>query len=392
MWRSCQSIIGEVKSQYGTLEESMSDKMPFQASLSHGFDDGVAKTKVPAIALVGDSDSSSSGEHCHKDRGNTIDQAARRKLITASVLCLIFMLGEIVGGLLSNSLAIATDAAHLLTDFASFMISLFSLYVSTRPATRRMSFGWYRAEVLGALTSVLLIWVVTAVLVYLAVLRIISDDYEINAEIMIISSTIGVIVNIIMGLTLHQHGHSHGNSHGHSHENSFDPENGLSHSHSSAQNINVRAAFIHVIGDFLQSVGVCIAAFIIYFKPEWRIVDPICTFLFSILVLMTTFAILKDTLRVLMEATPKGMEFTDVLDILHRTDGVLRVHNVRIWALSMDKVALCAHVVMKPGEQSDRVLRNAENNIRKRYKVFELTLQVEPFVESMDVCDQCVCP
>lgn len=103
----------------------------------------------------------------------------------------------ILGGYLSSSLAIATDAAHLLTDFASFMISLFSLWMATRPPTKTMSFGWYRAEVIGALTSVLLIWVVTGVLVYLAVERIIHKNFEIDALVMLITSAVGVIVNLM---------------------------------------------------------------------------------------------------------------------------------------------------------------------------------------------------
>lgn len=107
------------------------------------------------------------------------------------------MVAEIVGGILANSLAVATDAAHLLTDFASFMISIVAIYMSSRPATKRMSFGWYRAEVMGALISVLLIWVVTGVLVYMAVQRVMSGDYEIDANIMLITSGLGVFFNIM---------------------------------------------------------------------------------------------------------------------------------------------------------------------------------------------------
>ena len=115
----------------------------------------------------------------------------------ASILCLVFMLVEVVGGFLANSLAIATDAAHLLTDFASFMISLFSLWMATRPVSIKMSFGWHRAEVIGALTSVLMIWVVTGILCYMAVQRIINQTYEIEANIMVITAIIGVVVNIM---------------------------------------------------------------------------------------------------------------------------------------------------------------------------------------------------
>ncbi|TFK13450.1 putative polypeptide N-acetylgalactosaminyltransferase-like protein 3 [Platysternon megacephalum] len=193
-------------------------------------------------------------QHCHSNRAagshyGSEKQWARRKLYIASVICLVFMTGEVIGGYLAHSLAIMTDAAHLLTDFASMMISLFSLWMASRPATKTMNFGWHRAEILGALLSVLSIWVVTGVLVYLAVERLLSNNYEIEGGAMLITSACAVAVNIIMGFTLHQSGH------GHSH-----------HGHSKQRNTSVQAAFIHVVGDLLQSVGVLVAAYIIYFK------------------------------------------------------------------------------------------------------------------------------
>lgn len=249
-----------------------------------------------------------SWSHCHSpDRELGVDRIARRKLIIASILCLLFMVAEAVGGVLANSLAVATDAAHLLTDFASFMISLFSIWLASRPATKKYSFGWYRAEVIGALTSVLMIWVVTGILVYMAVERLSTGVFDLNAEIMLITAGIGVLVNIVMGISLQiggvPHGHSHGGGGGggkeHAHGGS--EEIGHGHAHSHAENINVRAAFIHVIGDFIQSLGVFIAALIIFFRPDLAYIDPICTFLFSILVLVTTFNIIKDVLNVFME-------------------------------------------------------------------------------------------
>ena len=136
---------------------------------------------------------------CHSNSPNSTDGTAkaRRKLIIASVICLIFMMAEIIGGVLANSLAIATDAAHLLTDFASFMISLFSIWYASRPANKRMSFGYYRAELIGALTSVLLIWVVTGILVYLAIQRLVHKNYEIDEKYMLITAVFGVVVNIM---------------------------------------------------------------------------------------------------------------------------------------------------------------------------------------------------
>ena len=132
------------------------------------------------------------------------------------------------------------------------MISLFAIWMAARPKSQKMSFGWHRAEVLGAIVSVLMIWVVTGVLVYMAVLRIITREFEIKAEVMLITSGLGVLVNIIMGASLHQHGHSHGGGGGHSHGHGAKESQ---HSHGAKENINVKAAFIHVIGDFLQSLG-----------------------------------------------------------------------------------------------------------------------------------------
>lgn len=315
--------------------------------------------------------------HCHVQQESScghenkeIDKSARRRLIAASVICLVFMIGEIVGGILSNSLAIATDAAHLLTDFASFMISLFAIWLSSRPATRNMSFGWYRAEVIGALMSVLMIWLVTGLLVYMAVERLRTQQFEIDSIVMVITASAGLLVNIIMAVALNVdgHGHSHGghfHSHGghtHSHnhsrrsevdeDQSHDREKTVAssskqldieattkrpHQHAKSQsgrgksNINVRAAFIHVVGDFLQSVGVLIAALVIHYRPDYAIVDPICTFLFSIIVLVTTINIIKDAINVLMEGMPDGVNFIEVRESLQDLKSVIRVHNLRIW-------------------------------------------------------------
>ncbi|KOX67852.1 Zinc transporter 2, partial [Melipona quadrifasciata] len=353
-----------------------------------------AAADATASATVGSADfqqtlSIAPEDHCHRERNEEIDKKARKKLLLASTLCVIFMIAEIVGGVLSNSLAIATDAAHLLTDFASFMISLFSIWVANRPATKKMPFGWYRAEVIGALTSVLLIWVVTGILFYLAVERIIHKSFELNSTVMLITSAVGVAVNLVMGLSLHQHGHSHEHDSHKSNqhiENEKIDEEDLSRDR---KNINVRAAFIHVLGDFIQSIGVFVAALVIYFKPNWSIVDPICTFLFSLLVILTTIAIIKDVMNVLMEGIPKGLEYSQVENTFMQIEGVVKVHNLRIWALSLDKTALSAHLAIKPGTSPHNILRTATRNIHDKYKFFEMTLQIEEFDQRMENCKQC---
>ncbi|KAK6049358.1 hypothetical protein COOONC_13137 [Cooperia oncophora] len=138
--------------------------------------------------------------HCHDEpsKDDSIKSAKAKKILWMSLgICFFFMICEVVGGVWAKSLAIVTDAAHLLTDFASMLISLFSVYIATKPPSQRMSFGFHRAEVLGAFISVFLIWIVTGVLVVLAILRIANADYEIDATIMAITAAIGVFVNLM---------------------------------------------------------------------------------------------------------------------------------------------------------------------------------------------------
>ncbi|TRZ13339.1 hypothetical protein HGM15179_013770 [Zosterops borbonicus] len=238
----------------------------------------------------------------------------------------------ITGGYLAHSLAIMTDAAHLLTDVGSMSVSLFSLWVSNRPPTKAMTFGWYRSETLGALVSVLSIWVVTAALVYLAAARIISNDYEIEARAMLATSACAVGVNLVMAYILHQSpaGHGHGTGAYEQLESS----------------VSCQAAFVHVVGDLLQSLSVLVAATIIYFKPQCKIADPISTLFFSVFVLGSTITILRDVFRVLMEGTPRGLEFDVVKEELLGASGVRGVHDLHLWALTLSHPVVSVHVAV----------------------------------------------
>lgn len=202
-----------------------------------------------------------------------------------------------------------------------------------------------------------------------------------------------------MGCQLHGLPGGHGHSHGggvHSHGRKDVESSGHSHhghSHAKTQeNINVRAAFVHVLGDFLQSLGVFIAAIIIYFVPSYGFIDPICTFLFSILVLFTTFTIIRDVLNVLMEGLPTGIDFLEVQQMLIETPGVVTVHNLRIWSISLDKVAMSAHLAIAKDHDATNVLKSASSAIRAKFDVFELTIQVEEYRNEMDDCNQCKNP
>lgn len=335
--------------------------------------------------------------HCHGHRPPA--EASRReallRLAVTSVFCFLFMLGEWLGGYLANSLAVMSDAAHLLSDFGSFLLSMFAIWLSLRRPTRKCTFGYYRAEVLGAVASVLAIWVVTAVLVYMAVERMAHGHYDIEADTMLTVSGIGVLVNIIMGALLH--GRCLGSGHGHSHGlGGHDHSHGHGHGHgggdAAAQNINVRAASIHVLGDLIQSIGVLVASLIIKFKPEYRIADPICTLLFSGIVMATTFGVMRDATRILMEASPDSVQYSAVLSDLEGIEGVVRVHDLNIWSLSVDRTAISAHLARDTGADSDQVLRTALALLRLRHGVHSTTVQVEPYDAAMDECEACQVP
>lgn len=238
-----------------------------------------------------------------------------KRLTVVGTICFLFMITEIVGGYLANSLAIMTDAAHLMSDLVSFSISIISLFIAKLPASSEMSYGYHRAEIIGALLSVALIWGLTIWLLFEAVFRIIEPQ-EVNGSFMLITAVFGLLCNIIMAKVLHSSpGHSHSHSHNHpgsdNHQqfNRSDRDSLIihAHNHSHMENVNLRAAFLHILGDLLQSIGVIIAAIIICIEPSWQMADPICTFLFSVIIVFTTVPITKQAISVLMEASPLGI-------------------------------------------------------------------------------------
>ncbi|KAG1963512.1 zinc transporter 2 [Pimephales promelas] len=340
------------------------------------------------------------GTHCHGKKAACDESRekliAKKKLYIASIVCLVFMIGEVIGGYLAHSLAIMTDAAHLLTDFGSMMVSIFSLWISSRPPTKRMNFGWHRSEILGALVSVMSIWIVTGVLVYLAIERIVKNDYEIEGSVMLVTSGCAVVVNIVMAYILHHSTtfHSHGSGYHKIDENGMSPV-GHGHSHSllgNHGNTSVRAAFIHVLGDLLQSFGVMVAAIIIFFRPEYKIADPICTFLFSVFVLGTTITILRDVFRILMEGVPKGIEFNSVKEVLLSLKSVKAMHSLHLWALTIGQSLLSVHIAIEENADPQSVLKEATELLQTKFGFYSTTIQVEPYCEDMIHCFQCQDP
>ena len=308
--------------------------------------------------------------------------------------CFIFMLVEAAGGFYIGSLAIMSDAAHLLADCAGFAIALVGLHVAQKPTTLKYTYGYQRAEIIGAVMSVLLLWLLTGIIVYQAVMRVLHPA-DVNGKYMFFIASFGLVVNLIMGFILMQsgHGHSHGgiphssdhgnaHSHGHGHGKHDHDEHGDSESGS----IAVESAFIHVIGDALQSFGVMIAAGLIWYNPDWRLADPICSFVFGLIVLATTPRILLQAFEILLNAAPSNVS-KQVYCALLAVNCIEDIHDLHLWPLDASgKLALTVHIIV-----TDRVngLRLAQD-VAKNFGIRHTTIQVECAGCDDDNCNEVV--
>nr|QIA97563.1 metalloprotease [Celmisia lyallii] len=377
-----------------------------------------AGTKVCGGAPCGFSDAKTSSREARERSASTW------KLWGGVILCFLFMGVEVFGGIKAHSLAILTDAAHLLSDVAAFAISLFSVWASGWEATPRQSYGFFRIEILGTLVSIQIIWLLTGILVYEAIDRLLYGTVEVEGSLMFAIATFGLVVNILMMFILghdHGHGHGHGHDHGHQeHDHGHSEEDvedvhihgvsvtthqhhhhshGDDHHHDHAhdehnqpllktypadktkekkkRNINVQGAYLHVLGDSIQSIGVMIGAAVIWYNPSLKIIDPICTLLFSVIVLYTTINMLRDILEVLMESTPREIDATSLERGLCEIDEVVAIHELHIWAITVGKVLLACHVRIRREADADLVLDKVVDYIKREYNISHVTIQIE---------------
>jgi len=309
-----------------------------------------------------------------KGAGDAVLQE-QTKLKRAAYFVLVIMLVEIVGGVLANSLAIVTDAAHMLSDLGGFIVSLACLQLSTAEVTQEYTYGFKQAEVLGALFSIMIVWGLTVALLVEAFERFYHLQ-EINGPYMLGISTLGFAVNLILMKVL-GHNHSHGGA----------PCNGHSHGDGENASLAMRAAIAHVIGDIVQSLGVCVAALCIWLQPfdvgvtedgvsKWNYADPMCTVLFGILVLFTTKATLTQTVESLMVKAPKHINQTSLIHRLSNLPNVQSVHDLHVWAMGSKDVLCTAHVMVNGEGNSTAALQSAIG-IAQSMGIGHSTFQIE---------------
>ncbi|XP_056355640.1 probable proton-coupled zinc antiporter SLC30A4 [Oenanthe melanoleuca] len=332
---------------------------------------------------------------CSSRRERSRQRKVKKRLTLAALLYLLFMTGELIGGYVANSLAIMTDALHMLTDLSGIILTLLALWLSAKSPTKRFTFGFHRLEVLSAIISVLLVYILMAFLLYEAVQRTIHMDYEINGDIMLITAAVGVAVNLIMGFLLNQSGHLHSHSHSHPHShvpqaNSPSTAQGSSHGHSSS--LAVRAAFVHALGDLVQSIGVLVAAYIIRFKPEYKIADPICTYVFSILVVFTTIRILCDTGVIILEGVPRHLNVDRIKEDLMKIEDVYSIEDLNVWSLTAGKTTAIVHLQLVPGSSSkwEDVQSKARQLLLNTFGMYKCSVQLQSYKQEMSkTCASC---
>lgn len=324
------------------------------------------------------------------------------KLCGLIIFYVMVMAVETTGGVKAHSLAVLTDAAHLLSDVVGFSISLFAVWVSGWNATKEHSFGYHRLEVLGALISVQLIWLISCYLIYEATERMFYTNAKVNGKLMFAIAAFGLIINFISALwlghdhSLHSHSFSpckdHGHDHSlHSHDHDLEmqemhPSNeeessklvAASHSCSKSSNINIEGAYLHVISDLIQSVGVMIAGAIMWYKPEWLVVDLLCTIFFSIFALSTTVPMLRTIFSILMERTPKEVDIVQLENGLKSLAGVKDVHDLHVWAITIGKIVLSCHVVIEAEVDQYEIIQKVREYCDTTYRIHHVTIQVEP--------------
>ena len=349
-----------------------------------------------------------------QERLKVQNKVAMFKLKIISSVCCTFMIIEFIFGYLAGSLAIMSDATHLLSDLAGFLISLFSLIVALKPANKDFTFGYHRFEVLGALASILIIWALTIWLLIASVYRI-KHPNPIVGLIMVCIAAGSLVFNIIMNRILAYNPVVNSMDEGmgaiktvkkeqenNNINNINEPitlnisnnndmkealldnyntnkmnANDLEHNLKADDNPVIRAAYIHILGDMIQSAGVLLAALMIYLfqdtHPGVRILDPICTFCFAIVVLCITFPVSRDCLFVLLESTPRDLDIDSLYNDLSDIKGVISVHDIHLWNISIGRPSIALHIIC---DNPDDILKKATQKCQD-YGIKHCTIQTE---------------
>jgi cobalt-zinc-cadmium efflux system protein len=275
--------------------------------------------------------------------------SAGRPLRLALALTVVVLGVELAGGLISHSLALLSDAGHVLTDVFALGVAWFAMEQAKRPADVKRSYGYQRVSILAALVNSVVLIVIVLAIAYEAVRRLMSPQ-PVEGGVVIAAALIGLAVNGFVAFGLRGH----------------------------LENLNIRAALLHVTGDIGASAGVVVAGVIILLTG-WLYIDPLLSLAIAALIAFGAWGIVRETLNLLMEGTPRQIDLTQVSDEITRTPRVTDLHDLHVWALSGEETALSVHVVVGdcPLADAEHLVRDLEQRLCSKFDIGHTTIQVE---------------
>ena len=296
-----------------------------------------------------------SDNHVGHDHGTA---SSRNRLIIVLAITVAIMAAEVVGGFLSNSLALLGDAGHMLVDVLALGLSLFAMTMAARPATLSKTYGYHRVEIMAALANGTMLALVSVYIFYEAYRRFLEPPV-VHAPLMLVIASIGLVANF-SGIVLLR-GANQGN-------------------------LNIRAVFWHVLGDTVSSVGVIAGGIIIAFTGR-GIVDPIIAVVIGLIILWGAVRLVRESVDILLEAVPSHVSVDEVIGMIKKVPGVDEVHDVHIWTLTSEIHALSAHLMIQDQSVSGsaEILERVNRDLREQFNITHTTLQLE--------CERCSsCP
>ncbi len=294
--------------------------------------------------------------HSATSTANAENAANRTRLWKVIVLIGIYMLVEVIGGVLTNSVALLSDAGHMLTDVASLALALLAAWFAMREATPQKTYGYHRLEIIAALLNGIVLLALSAWIIFEAIGRLHHPPVVGGVGLLIVALG-GVIVNVIGAAWLHQ-GHQH--------------------------SLNMRAAFFHIVGDLLGAIGAMLAGILII-TARWYIVDPIMAMVTAALIVVSAIGVVRDAVDVLLEATPAHISLDEIRLALAGMPDVERIHDLHVWTITSGMYALSCHVTVDPPAFNADTLESIRQLIHACFGIAHQTIQLE--TPDMELCE-----
>ncbi|MGG3874035.1 cation diffusion facilitator family transporter [Brevibacillus laterosporus] len=288
-------------------------------------------------------DHSHGGHHHHGSGAN------KRALLISLFIITAFLIVEVIGGFLTNSLALLSDAGHMLSDSSALFLSLIAMFFAARKPSAKKTYGFYRFEILAALINGVMLVVISLVIIWEAYQRFFAPP-EVASLSMMGIAFVGLLANIAAAFVLMRGDYKN--------------------------NLNIRSAFLHVLGDLLGSVGAILAGLLMW-KFNWYIADPIISVVVAVLIMLSAWRVTRDSVDVLMESTPASIDADQVSDALSKIEGVTSVHDLHIWTVTSGFDSLSCHLHVKDGLASYPILQKALHLLEHQFGITHSTIQIE---------------